>query len=117
MIECIRKYMPSTHPCDLQRRGSFFKCLKLAGEPSWIRTSGLLIKSQLLYRLSYGPTLGRELAARTAAGKALSEVPDIKSADPPGRCNDRERLEDETSLSKMGMGHAELARAELAPAP
>src|SRR5438270_11195090 len=30
-----------------------------AGEPSWIRTSDLLIKSQLLYRLSYGPTLGR----------------------------------------------------------
>ena len=29
-----------------------------AGEPSWIRTSDLLIKSQLLYRLSYGPTLG-----------------------------------------------------------
>ena len=28
-----------------------------AGEPSWIRTSDLLIKSQLLYRLSYGPTL------------------------------------------------------------
>ena len=27
-----------------------------AGEPSWIRTSDLLIKSQLLYRLSYGPT-------------------------------------------------------------
>ena len=26
-----------------------------AGEPSWIRTSDLLIKSQLLYRLSYGP--------------------------------------------------------------
>src|SRR5881396_2469565 len=26
------------------------------GEPSWIRTSDLLIKSQLLYRLSYGPT-------------------------------------------------------------
>jgi hypothetical protein len=29
------------------------------GEPSWIRTSDLLIKSQLLYRLSYGPTFGR----------------------------------------------------------
>ncbi len=27
----------------------------LLGEPSWIRTSDLLIKSQLLYRLSYGP--------------------------------------------------------------
>ena len=27
-----------------------------AGEPSWIRTSDLLIKSQLLYQLSYGPT-------------------------------------------------------------
>ena len=25
------------------------------GEPSWIRTSDLLIKSQLLYQLSYGP--------------------------------------------------------------
>lgn len=32
------------------------KCNKaLGGEPSWIRTSDLLIKSQLLYRLSYGP--------------------------------------------------------------
>jgi hypothetical protein len=30
-----------------------------AGEPSWIRTSDLLIKSQLLYQLSYGPTLPR----------------------------------------------------------
>ncbi len=27
------------------------------GEPSWIRTSDLLIKSQLLYQLSYGPAL------------------------------------------------------------
>src|ERR1044072_1046527 len=27
------------------------------GEPSWIRTSDLLIKSQLLYQLSYGPDL------------------------------------------------------------
>ena len=25
------------------------------GEPCWVRTSDLLIKSQLLYRLSYGP--------------------------------------------------------------
>jgi hypothetical protein len=31
--------------------------LVAAGEPSWIRTSDLLIKSQLLYQLSYGPTL------------------------------------------------------------
>jgi hypothetical protein len=27
------------------------------GEPSWVRTSDLLIKSQLLYQLSYGPDL------------------------------------------------------------
>jgi hypothetical protein len=31
----------------------------VCGEPSWIRTSDLLIKSQLLYQLSYGPTLKR----------------------------------------------------------
>ena len=37
------------HAPDRGRRGG-------AGEPSWIRTSDLLIKSQLLYRLSYGPT-------------------------------------------------------------
>jgi hypothetical protein len=30
--------------------------MTVAGEPSWIRTSDLLIKSQLLYQLSYGPT-------------------------------------------------------------
>ena len=36
------------HAPDRGRRGG-------AGEPSWIRTSDLLIKSQLLYRLSYGP--------------------------------------------------------------
>jgi hypothetical protein len=29
--------------------------MRKSGEPSWIRTSDLLIKSQLLYRLSYGP--------------------------------------------------------------
>ena len=33
------------------------------GEPSWIRTSDLLIKSQLLYQLSYGPT-ARAVSAR-----------------------------------------------------
>ena len=27
----------------------------IRGEPSWVRTSDLLIKSQLLYQLSYGP--------------------------------------------------------------
>jgi hypothetical protein len=40
-----------------------------AGEPSWIRTSDLLIKSQLLYRLSYGPTWGAtSLAGRCGQG-------------------------------------------------
>ena len=45
-----------------------------AGEPSWIRTSDLLIKSQLLYRLSYGPTLQRRLPSRSAAGKAVGKM-------------------------------------------
>jgi hypothetical protein len=39
------------------------------GEPSWIRTSDLLIKSQLLYQLSYGPTSAARLAAAGVAGK------------------------------------------------
>src|SRR5207253_817837 len=46
------------------------------GEPSWIRTSDLLIKSQLLYRLSYGPTLRRRLPSRAPAGKAVGEMTD-----------------------------------------
>ena len=39
------------------------------GEPRRIRTFDLLIKSQLLYQLSYGPTLfSRQAVRRPAAG-------------------------------------------------
>jgi hypothetical protein len=93
------------------------KVVRETGEPSWIRTSDLLIKSQLLYRLSYGPTLGRGLAARAAAGKALGEMTDTKVANSPGRRNGRERLEDEAARSELRMGYAELSRAKLALAP
>src|SRR5258707_1392122 len=59
----------------------------VAGEPSWIRTSDLLIKSQLLYQLSYGPTLtggyprGRLRARRSARWRPV--VPDTISTSSP----------------------------------
>ena len=56
-----------------------------AGEPSWIRTSDLLIKSQLLYRLSYGPTLRARLAPRRPLGKAVSKLVHGNAADAPAR--------------------------------
>src|SRR5438132_12652035 len=43
-------------------------CIDKTGEPSWIRTSDLLIKSQLLYRLSYGPT-GAAVSLASACGQ------------------------------------------------
>ena len=43
--------------------------LKMHGEPSWVRTSDLLIKSQLLYRLSYGPTLRVAAPSGGTAGR------------------------------------------------
>ena len=49
--------MPPDRVCPSDRRRCPFDQRRnaSAGEPSWIRTSDLLIKSQLLYRLSYGP--------------------------------------------------------------
>lgn len=53
--------------------------LKEGGEPCWIRTSDLLIKSQLLYRLSYGPTCkrgyprGRRRARRSASWRVVRD--------------------------------------------
>ena len=44
---------------QLQPRSSRCWDSIMFGEPSWIRTSDLLIKSQLLYRLSYGPDQGQ----------------------------------------------------------
>src|SRR4051794_24983495 len=49
------------------------ECRPDDGEPSWIRTSDLLIKSQLLYQLSYGPDLRLDLCAgRGAVNRASS---------------------------------------------
>src|SRR5438270_11887879 len=73
-----------------------------AGGPSWIRTSDLLIKSQLLYRLSYGPTLTGRLPSPASAGKAVGEMASSEAAAdaPPGR--DRsQRLEDEAAAGEL----------------
>ena len=55
-----------------------------AGEPSWIRTSDLLIKSQLLYRLSYGPDHRGPVTARARGGQgAVRGVGGEAAFDPP----------------------------------
>ena len=53
LVECITR-SHSTHRLPAKPHAAWLSFE--AGEPSWIRTSDLLIKSQLLYRLSYGPT-------------------------------------------------------------
>ena len=87
------------------------------GEPSWIRTSDLLIKSQLLYRLSYGPTLKGRLPSWAPAGKAVSEMADRIAADAPSGSDRGERLQHEGSASELGMRDRQSTRAELATAP
>ena len=89
-----------------------------AGEPSWIRTSDLLIKSQLLYRLSYGPTLRRRLASRSAAGKAVSEMARRQRPfNPPARGDRRERMEHEAPFANEWVRDRQASRPELAAAP
>src|SRR5260221_9664887 len=88
-----------------------------AGEPSWIRTSGLLIKSQLLYRLSYGPTLRGRLPSRAPAGKAVGEMADAKRPDAPGRSDGRERLKHEAAACELRVGDGQARRPEFAAAP
>ena len=79
------------------------------GEPSWIRTSDLLIKSQLLYRLSYGPiTAAFDLWTRGQAG-AVNRARSWRTVAPvervaPARGELGERLEHEAALAKFGMG-------------
>ena len=51
LLSARRDYLVITFELGLRRNHHLS-----TGEPSWIRTSDLLIKSQLLYRLSYGPT-------------------------------------------------------------
>jgi hypothetical protein len=46
----------------------------MSGEPSWVRTSDLLIKSQLLYRLSYGPLPRAALRERAGLGQACVKL-------------------------------------------
>ena len=59
---CVSRCSPTAAPLRRRRRERSgarrhrARSIRRAGEPSWIRTSDLLIKSQLLYRLSYGPT-------------------------------------------------------------
>src|SRR6476661_4508714 len=88
-----------------------------AGEPSWIRTSGLLIKSQLLYRLSYGPTSAARLASRGSAGKTLGKMADGERPDAPAWCDRGERSKNETPRGELGMRNSQAARADLPPAP
>src|SRR6185295_10854538 len=78
------------------------------GEPSWIRTSDLLIKSQLLYQLSYGPDLRFDLGTgRGAVNRARSW-----RTVAPVRRDLGERFEDEVPLAECGVGND---RARAAP--
>ena len=88
-----------------------------AGEPSWIRTSDLLIKSQLLYRLSYGPTLAPRLPSWGAAGKAVCKMSDLQGSDAPARGDEGEGLEDETALGQPAVRDCKLSRTKASPAP
>src|SRR5207237_1138332 len=59
--------------CEANERLGLRRPCEVIGEPSWIRTSDLLIKSQLLYQLSYGPDLGAHLrVGRGAVNRARS---------------------------------------------
>jgi hypothetical protein len=54
----------------LHRRLMALQVIENDGESSWVRTSDLLIKSQLLYRLSYGPPVE---TARTSGVRAAGQ--------------------------------------------
>ena len=87
-----------------------------AGEPSWIRTSDLLIKSQLLYRLSYGPTSARRLPARGAAGKAMGEVAGGEAAaDPPAGGDRGERAGARSCAGQLRVRNVQRRERNLPP--
>ncbi len=58
MIQRPRPFDAVTHGAKQKGLGVATQALDCNGEPVGIRTRDLLIKSQLLYRLSYRPTIG-----------------------------------------------------------